>query len=114
MVDSGLRRHPTSATGHLLRGRLTLARCAASNLATGPHQDCLGEALPDLRSAMTLGPMSASTHAHAAAVLIPVWPTMDPGDQREFAGFIERAIAMNTSDRSLREAWVSVRQEVRP
>jgi hypothetical protein len=93
-----------SSGGHLLLGQILLGRCAATSLER-PAADpaCVAGALPELRAAVDLNPMSAKTHAQTARVLLAAWQVLDPEQQAEARLLVDKAIAMNAQDRDLQE-----------
>lgn len=106
----GLRRRPTSANGQLMLARLQAGLCAARALReTDDGSRCIAAALPRLRAALELDPMSASIHAQAARFLAAAWPALGDADRAEIAPLLERARALNPDDRELREALVALR-----
>jgi hypothetical protein len=104
-----LRQHPTSSRAHLQMGRLRLGHCAAASLAGAEPAGCLTRALAELHAALALSPMSASTHADAARVLLAAWPVLDDPSRAAAGPIIERAQRMNPADPELRGATLAMR-----
>jgi O-antigen ligase len=100
---------PTSSRAHLQMGKLRIGHCAASALAAAEPEDCLPGALAELQAALALSPMSATTHADVARVLLAAWPVLDDASRADAAPIIERAQRMNPADRDLRGATLAMR-----
>jgi hypothetical protein len=98
----GLRMWPTSSTGHLQMGKLRLGHCAATSLAATEPEGCVGQAMAELHASLELSPMSATTHADVARVLLAAWPLLDEQGREAAAPIVERAQRMNPTDGDLR------------
>jgi hypothetical protein len=108
LQEEGLRQAPLSSAGHLGLAQIRIGRCGADALAGREDSGCVSRALPELRAALRLDPVSAAIHAQAARVLIAGWPLLDDGDQEEGREIIDRALALNRGDRELRRQAVSI------
>ncbi len=111
--ENGIRHAPTYPQGHLYRGHLAAALCAARELRGGDESACVQAGAQDLRTALRLNPMSASTHAKVARFYIRAWPLLDDDARREALAVIERAAEMNSADAALQQALVAAKGEVK-
>jgi hypothetical protein len=112
LQEQGILQAPTLSRGHLYRGHLRAAMCAAGSLEAGGEEDCATAGGEDLRAALQLSPMSATTHSKVARFYIQAWPLMDSRARAEALPVIERAAGMNRADRSLQSAWLTARNEL--
>jgi O-antigen ligase len=99
--EAGLRRFPASSSGHLEVAQLRLGACAGAALAGRPGVDCASQAMPELRAALALDPMSASLHAEVARLLAVSWDLLDETERVESRAILARAARMNPGDREL-------------
>ncbi len=111
--EAGISHAPTYPQGHLYRGHLGAALCAARGLRGGDESACVRAGGDDFRTALRLNPMSASTHAKVARFYIRAWPLLDDDGRREALAVIERAAQMNSTDAALKQALVAAKGEVK-
>ena len=115
LQSSALRLLPTSAAGHAALGRLLAAQCAGSDLAAAVSPgECLQGAVREMHSASSLGPMRASMHARMARLLLRNWPVLGDAQRAHARPLLERALALNPRDASLRAEWRTASPEGQP
>jgi O-antigen ligase len=105
---AGLREQPTSSSAHVALGHLQISRCAAEALRTRGEVDCLEQGTPEFVLALELNPLSATTHAHVAAILLAAWPGMNDTQRSGARPIIERAVKLNSADPALKQQWAAV------
>jgi O-antigen ligase len=105
---AGLRLLPLSAQGHLMLGEMIAGHCAATLLAGREGGGCLDAAMPELRAALRLSPVSASTHAQVARFLADTWPLLDGAQRAEALRILQRAVDYNPMDNELRARWIAL------
>jgi hypothetical protein len=101
LQSAGLRHLPTSFNAHIAMGHLRVGRCAADALRERPDTNCLADGMPQFRAALQLNPMSATTHAKVARLLITAWPLLGETERAEAARIIQRAKEMHPDDQGL-------------
>ncbi len=104
----GLRRLPTSPTGHLGLARLDLGLCAVTSMSGRPAGECAASAMREIRAAVALSPMGAALHAQVARILLGGWPLFDETDRAAGRSIIDRAILLNPTDRDLAGARLAL------
>jgi hypothetical protein len=104
----GLQALPTSSKGHLQMGRFLLGRCATSELRGEDPARCIQDAIVEIRTSVELAPMSATRHAQAAHLLIPIWQVLSSTERVDLQPIIERALVLNRKDESLHNDWLSL------
>ena len=102
LQETGLRHWPLSARGHLDLALLRAARC--SSLMEGAPEDCLSGALPGVRTALQLRPMSAALHLRAGRFLIAGWLYLDAVARTDARRIVVRAAELNPEEADLLEA----------
>ena len=91
--------------------RLQVARCAAGVLEGREAETCVERSMPELRAALTLDPMNASTHAQVAQVLLTGWPLLGEPARVEARAIVERAVGMNPGNQDLQRAWLGINRK---
>jgi O-antigen ligase len=104
----GLQALPTSSKGHLQMGRFLLGRCATSELRGEDPARCIQDAIVEIRTSVGLAPMSATRHAQAAHLLIPIWQVLSSTERVDLQPIIERALVLNRKDENLHNDWLSL------
>lgn len=112
LQEEGIRRAPTYPRGHLYRGHLRAAHCAARSLMAGGGEECVRAGARDFTRALQLNPMSAATHAKVARFYLRAWPLLDRPARVEALRIIEKAARMNWADEDLKRAAWTAREEV--
>jgi O-antigen ligase len=104
----GLRRLPISPAGHLGLARLDLGLCAVTSMSGRPAGECAATAMRELHAAVALAPMSAALHAQVARILLGGWPLFDETARSAGRSILDRAIALNPTDRDLAGARLAL------
>jgi O-antigen ligase len=104
--ERGIRLAPTLAPPHLSLAELKSGLCAAELLG-GERADaagCAAEILPEIRTGLSLAPLSATLHLRAARMILAARMDADPSTADVWQPILRRALQLNPADKEIRTA----------